>query len=89
MKQTPVEFLIESYFMNDIGSISDIKLKECVEKARNMEGLLIDDFSVKLLIWMANLKEDSLDKEIDFTQSDEKIATELQQYFKTQYYGKE
>lgn len=49
---------------------------------------ITDDFSVKLLIWMANLKEDSLDKEIDFTQSDEKIATELQQYFKENIYGK-
>lgn len=50
---------------------------------------ITDDFSAKLLLWMGNLKENSLNDEIDINQSKENIAKQLQQYFKNNIYGKE
>lgn len=47
---------------------------------------ITDDFSVKLLIWTANSEPI---KSIDYTKSDVDVATELQQYFKDNIYGKE
>lgn len=36
-KLTAVEFLINQYFLNDIGSLSDLDLKQSVEQAKEME----------------------------------------------------
>ena len=58
-----------------------------IKEATALEQIT-DDFAVKLLVWMANLdhKNDEL-KHIDYeNSSDEEIATELLQIFKTQVY---
>jgi len=49
---------------------------------------ITDDFSVALLIWMSNLDPDSLDIDIDISKNIKEAATELQQHFKTNIYGK-
>jgi len=48
---------------------------------------ITDDFTVKLLIWMVNIKPNNENlKHIDFEKGDEYVAKELQQYFKDNIY---
>jgi len=49
---------------------------------------ITDDFSIKLLIWLAGLKNGQLSNEIDFEKDVEEVSAQLQQYFKENVYNK-
>jgi len=47
---------------------------------------ITDDFSVALLVWLVRIDPKDVEKEIDYNQSDEIVAKELQKYFKDNIY---